>query len=503
MDVRSQIAMVFHLDKCIGCHTCSISCKNIWTDRKGVEYAWFNNVETKPGTGYPHKWEDQEKYKGGWIKKGDKILLKVNGKFSSLGKNIFGNPHLPTMDDYYEPWTYDYEHLFTAPLSSDQPTAKPISRVTGKYIDIKSGPSWDDDLSGSEIYARNDINLEGLSQEEKDQLNELERLVFFYLPRICNHCVNPTCLAACPQGAIYKRGEDGIVLINQDNCKGWRMCISGCPYKKVYYNWSTGKSEKCLLCYPRLETGQAPACFHSCVGRIRYLGVLLYDAEKITEIAALDDSELVDGIRNELILDPFDPEVIKKAKENGIDEKMLEAAQNSPIYKFVKLWQIALPLHSEYRTLPMLFYVPPLLPIIGKQRNGIYDQQGDLNDTKPQMSDIDRARIPIKYMASLFSAGNEEIIYETYKKLMAVRIFKRAQELNDISPEDVATALEEGKTSAFEAEAIFQLTSLPTMEERFVIPPLARETQIEGFTDPFAKKMEGGFGKKSVPERRW
>ncbi len=155
--------MVFHLDKCIGCHTCSISCKNIWTDRKGVEYAWFNNVETKPGTGYPQKWEDQEKYGGGWIKKDDKIVLKVNGKFTSLGKNIFGNPYLPTMDDYYEPWTYDYEHLFTADLSNDQPTAKPISRVTGKYIDIKSGPSWDDDLGGSEIYARNDINLEGLS----------------------------------------------------------------------------------------------------------------------------------------------------------------------------------------------------------------------------------------------------------------------------------------------------------------------------------------------------
>src|SRR5660398_289643 len=66
MDIRSQISMVFHLDKCIGCHTCSIACKNTWTDRKGAEYMWWNNVETKPGTGYPTKWEDQEIYKGGW-----------------------------------------------------------------------------------------------------------------------------------------------------------------------------------------------------------------------------------------------------------------------------------------------------------------------------------------------------------------------------------------------------------------------------------------------------
>ena len=58
--------MVFHLDKCIGCHTCSVACKNVWTDRKGAEYMWWNNVETKPGTGYPTKWEDQGKYKGGW-----------------------------------------------------------------------------------------------------------------------------------------------------------------------------------------------------------------------------------------------------------------------------------------------------------------------------------------------------------------------------------------------------------------------------------------------------
>ena len=53
MNVRSQISMVFHLDKCIGCHTCSIACKNVWTDRRGTEYMWWNNVETKPGTGFP------------------------------------------------------------------------------------------------------------------------------------------------------------------------------------------------------------------------------------------------------------------------------------------------------------------------------------------------------------------------------------------------------------------------------------------------------------------
>jgi nitrate reductase beta subunit len=95
-----------------------------------------------------------------------------------------------------------------------------------------------------------------------------------YLPRLCEHCLNPTCVASCPSGSIYKREEDGIVLIDQDKCRGWRMCVSGCPYKKIYYNWSSGKSEKCIFCYPRIEAGQPTVCSETCVGRI-YLGVLL------------------------------------------------------------------------------------------------------------------------------------------------------------------------------------------------------------------------------------
>ena len=87
MDVRSQVSMVFHLDKCIGCHTCSIACKNVWTDRKGTEYMWWNNVETKPGTGFPTKWEDQEKYRGGWEAGKDGLRLKSTGKARTTTTN--------------------------------------------------------------------------------------------------------------------------------------------------------------------------------------------------------------------------------------------------------------------------------------------------------------------------------------------------------------------------------------------------------------------------------
>ena len=501
MDIRAQVSMVFHLDKCIGCHTCSVACKNIWTDRKGTEYMWWNNVETKPGTGYPTLWEDQEKYKGGWERddKGE-IHLKLHGRTGGLA-NIFFNPNLPTIDDYYEPWTYDYEELFNAPEGTDQPTARAVSMITGEYMEIEAGPNWDDDYGGSPVYAANDPNLEALTEEEREQLAEVERVVFFYLPRICNHCLNPGCVAACPAGAVYKRGEDGIVLLSQEKCRAWRMCISGCPYKKTYFNWSTGKSEKCILCYPRLESGQAPACFHSCVGRIRYLGVLLYDADQIKAAASVADADLVEAQRA-MIQDPFDPAIIAAAKANGISDAMIDAAQNSPVYKFVKQWKLALPLHPNYRTLPMLFYVPPMLPVLAKIKDGVYDNaQAASVSLAPLLSSLEQARMPLRYMASLFSAGNEAVVAEVYRKLIAVRIAMRGKTVQDVTQEEVQAALQAGATNQEEVEAIYRLTARPTFEERFVIPPLAREAAIERTLDPFQQKREGGFGFRKAPAR--
>ena len=492
MDIRSQISMLFHLDKCIGCHTCSIACKNLWTDRKGAEYMWWNNVETKPGTGFPHKWENQEDYKGGWVKEGNSVELKGAGKFRGL-KNIFHNPNLPIIDDYYEPWTYKYDDLFNAPEGNDQPVAQPISQITGKPIEIKSGPNWDDDLGGSPLYARQDPNLDKLSASEREDLFSIERLVMMYLPRICNHCVNPSCVASCPSGAIYKRGEDGVVLINQEKCRGWRMCVTGCPYKKVFYNWSTGKSEKCILCYPRIEAGEIPACMHSCVGRIRYLGVLLYDADKIKETVHLDEDQLVEAQRD-MILNPHDPAVILAARKNGVHDSIIEAAQKSPVYKFVKEWKMGLPLHPEYRTLPMLFYVPPLLPILGKMNLDVYD-----TSSTDYFSTIDKARLPIKYLASLFTAGNEGMVREVLRKMMAVRIFRRAETVGDIAHAE--NALKEAGLTRAVAEEIYSLTALATLEDRFVIPPSHREEALAMTEMELVKPGDMGFGFRERPER--
>ena len=494
MKVRSQISMVFHLDKCIGCHTCSIACKNIWTDRKGTEYMWWNNVETKPGTGYPSKWEDQDAYKGGWEFKNRRLQLRSTSRGKSL-LNIFHHPFQPTLDDYYEPWTYKYEDLFNAPPGKDQPTARPISMVTGEYIDVEAGPNWDDDLGGSEIYAANDPNLSALSEEQKAQLSAIERLVFFYFPRICNHCLNPACVASCPSGALYKRGEDGIVLIDQKNCRGWRSCVAACPYKKTYYNWSTGKSEKCILCFPRIETGQAPACFHSCVGRIRYLGVLLYDAAKIEAIAGLPEDRLIEGHRD-MILNPHDPEVIAAAKESGIAPEVIEAAQKSPVYKFVKEWKIALPPHIEFRTLPMLFYVPPMSPIMHRDEGKTVTRVSD-----DFFHDIDQARVPMEFLGNLFGAGQTEPVRYALKKQMAVRMMRREITVGDLSADDALEALKQADCTPEEADEIYRLTSLCTFDDRFVIPPSSREEAIEMMKDPHEHKQETGFGFVDAPKR--
>lgn len=494
MDIRSQISMVFHLDKCIGCHTCSIACKNIWTDRKGAEYMWWNNVETKPGTGYPSKWEDQNIYKGGWEVKGKKLSLRGAGKAKGL-KNMFHNPNMPVLDDYYEPWTYQYEHLFEAEEGDDQPVARPVSLITGESITPKSGPNWDDDLSGSQEYARKDVNFKNLSAQEQEAMFQLERMTMHYLPRICNHCLNPACVAACPSGAIYKRGEDGIVLINQEKCRAWRMCVTACPYKKSYYNWSTGKSEKCLLCYPRLESGQIPACMHSCVGRIRYLGVMLYDADKIEAVASCDESELVEK-QMDIYLDPFDPEVIKSAKENGIADSTIDAAQKSPVYKFVKKWGLALPLHPEFRTLPNLFYVPPLLPTMAFVENGTYE-----TTSESFWGAIEKSRLPMQYLANLFSAGNEKTIEIVLKKLMAVRLHRRNETVGDLPEREVKDPMGEVNMDKETADAIFRLTSLPLFTDRFVIPAAHREEAMEMLESTADVKGNHGFGFKEPPKR--
>ncbi len=463
MKIRAQIAMVLNLDKCIGCHTCSVTCKNVWTSRPGMEYAWFNNVETKPGIGYPKDWENQERWQGGWQRKDNgKIEPKMGGKWRMLAK-IFANPNLPQIDDYYEPFTFDYAHLHDAPSSQHPPVARPRSLVTGERMEkVEWGPNWEEILGGEFEKRSKDYNFEAI---QKDIYGQFENTFMMYLPRLCEHCLNPACVAACPSGAIYKREEDGIVLIDQDKCRGWRMCVSACPYKKIYYNWQSGKSEKCTFCYPRIEAGQPTVCSETCVGRIRYLGVLLYDADGIEKAASTANEQDLYQAQLDLFLDPYDPKVQEQARKEGIPEAWLLAAQQSPTYKMAIEWKIAFPLHPEYRTLPMVWYVPPLSPISSAANNG---QIG----TRGLLPDVESLRIPLRYLANLLTAGNEQPVKVALERMLAMRAFMRERH---VEKHDNPALLEQVGMTTAEVEDMYRYMAIANYEDRFVIPSTHRE----------------------------
>jgi len=207
------------------------------------------------------------------------------------------------------------------------------------------------------------------------------------------------------------------------------------------------------------------------------------------------DEQLVQRQRD-MILDPHDPKVVAAAKESGIPDGVITAAQNSPVYQYVKEWEMALPLHPEYRTLPMLFYVPPLLPVLNAtQPNGTQRVETDL------FSSLENARVPVRYMSRTLAAGNDELVIKSYQKMIAVRIYKRAETVGDVTKEEADAALAKAGMTAEEAEAIYHLTSLPNYQERFVIPPYSREGDIEELYDPQQRKAEMGFGKRQVPQR--
>ncbi len=476
MKVRAQIGMVLNLDKCIGCHTCSVTCKNVWTSREGVEYAWFNNVETKPGVGYPREWENQKRWNGGWERtRSGKLQPRMGPKWRILAK-IFANPDLPEIDDYYEPFDFDYAHLQTAPEMQAFPTARPRSLVSGQRLEkIEWGPNWEEILGGEFDKRSKDANFEAV---QKDIYGQFENTFMMYLPRLCEHCLNPTCVAACPSGAIYKREEDGIVLIDQDKCRGWRMCVSACPYKKIYYNWSSGKSEKCTFCYPRIEAGQPTVCSETCVGRIRYLGVILYDADRIEEAASADEKNLYEAQLG-VFLDPHDPAVIAQARADGVPEAWIDAARKSPIYKMAIDWRVAFPLHPEYRTLPMVWYVPPLSPIQSAASLGAIEHDG-------VMPDVKSLRIPVRYLANMLTAGEEAPIVSALERMLAMRAYMRAKSIDGVIDQGVAARVD---LTPAAIEEMYRIMAIANYEDRFVIPT----THREGAEDAYHLRGACGF----------
>ena len=259
------------------------------------------------------------------------------------------------------------------------------------------------------------------------------------------------------------------MLIDQDKCRGWRMCVSGCPYKKIYYNWKSGKAEKCIFCYPRIEAGQPTVCSETCVGRIRYLGVLLYDADRIQEAASVEHDRDLYQAQLDIFLDPFDPKVIAQARVDGIPDNWMEAARNSPVYKMAVQWKVALPLHPEYRTLPMVWYVPPLSPISAAANAGHVGSNGEIPD-------VNQLRIPVKYLANLLTARRHRA---GGARTGAHAGDARLQREKHVDKRINDAVLKQVGISQAEVEEMYHVMAIANYEDRFVIPTHASRIRRE------------------------
>lgn len=81
----------------------------------------------------------------------------------------------------------------------------------------------------------------------------------------CQHCKNAQCIKACPNGAIYKDDQNGIVRIDRDKCTGEKKCIEECPWGVIQFDEQGGFAHKCDLCHERVVFGEIPVCVESCL----------------------------------------------------------------------------------------------------------------------------------------------------------------------------------------------------------------------------------------------
>jgi len=201
------------------------------------------------------------------------------------------------------------------------------------------------------------------------------------------------------------------------------------------------------------------------VGRIRYLGVLLYDADRIQEAASVERDRDLYQAQLDIFLNPNDPKVIEQARIDGIPDKWMEAARNSPVYKMAVDWKVALPLHPEYRTLPMVWYVPPLSPISAAANAGDIGING-------QIPDVKQLRIPVKYLANLLTAGDTFPVERALERMLAMRAYQREKHVDGRI--NMAVLDQVGMTQR-EVEDMYHVMAIANYEDRFVIPSTHRE----------------------------
>ena len=298
-----QFAFVFNLNRCIGCQSCTMACKSTWTFSRGQENMWWNNVETKPYGGYPHHWDVKTL---GLLEKANPGGQTWNGEAKDL-KAPYGQ--------------YKGKTVFEA--AKQFVSEEGANRVLGY---LPTDEEWSAPNRFEDNPVGNEASEKGKTAFTGGELLPQHKTWFFYLARLCNHCSYPACLAACPRNAIYKRPEDGIVLVDQERCRGYRKCMEACPYKKTLYRGTTRTSEKCIACFPRIEgrdqegkgVPMQTRCMAACVGHIRLQGL------------------------------------VQMTKEGSWKED-----RYNPLYYLIHVAKVALPLYPQFGTEPNGYYIPP------------------------------------------------------------------------------------------------------------------------------------------------
>ncbi len=109
------------------------------------------------------------------------------------------------------------------------------------------------------------MSLNRITQKGPTDLNGLPRIKFKYF--LCFHCKKPKCVPACPQGALYVRESDGLVLVRGELCDGCGECVDACPWSVPALDAGVGKIMKCDLCVDRVDAGLDPACVVGCTSK--------------------------------------------------------------------------------------------------------------------------------------------------------------------------------------------------------------------------------------------
>ena len=170
--------------------------------------------------------------------------------------------------------------------------------------------------------------------------------------------------------------------------------------------------------------------------------------------------------------------LIKAARAEGINDSWLEAAIASPVYKMAIDWKLALPLHPEYRTLPMVWYVPPLSPINNAASAGKISARNG-------MPDVRSLRIPLKYLANLLTAGDTAPVERALERMLAMRTYQRDKH---VEQRQNLAVLKQAGLSMAEVEEMYHVMAIANYEDRFVIPSAHREYAENAFD------IRGGCG---------